>query len=76
MTEPRPPTYLVALCEGRACVLVNTRETPEVEAAGEAEALAVLEAVAARLRERGAIGRVLLLKARSKRVVARRRVWP
>ena len=70
MTEPRPPTYVVAVCEGNACVLVNTRETPEVEA------VAVLDAVAARLRGGGAIGRVLLLEGRSKRVVARRRVWP
>ena len=42
----------------------------------EAEAVALLAPLADRLREKGAIGRVLLLDGRTGAVVAERRVWP
>ena len=70
---PEPPTYRIALCEGNDCVpVLELDDAP----ATEAEAVALLARVAARLRAKGARGRVLLVDGRSKRVVAERRVWP
>ena len=70
---PEPPLYLIALCEGRACVpLANLADVPLTEA----EAIAFLALLAARLRAKGHLGRAVLLDGRTKRVVARRRVWP
>ena len=68
-----PPRYLIAVCEGRTCVpLRGLEDVPPTEA----EAAAFLALVATRLRAEGAIGWVVLLDGRAKRVVARRRVWP
>ena len=68
-----PPLYLIAVCEGRRCVLLSVLDdAPPTEA----EAVAFLGLLTARLRAEGAIGRLVLLDGGSKRVVARRRVWP
>ena len=68
-----PPAYLFAVCEGRRCVPV---EELEAEWLSEAEAVAALGLLAARLRARGGVGRVVLADGRTGRVVATRRVWP
>ena len=71
MSEPRPP-YFVAVCEGNDCVqLANV-----VEGAPLAAVVAQLGRLAALMRERGAIGHLVLLDQRTGRVVATRRVWP
>ena len=68
-----PPLYLIVLCEGRTCVpLTSLGDAPLTEA----EAVAFLALLAARLRAEGVIGRVVLMDGRNKRIVARRRVWP
>ena len=68
-----PPTYRIALCEGARCIpVLDLDDAP----ATEAEAVAFLAQIAQRLRERGAVGRVLLLNGRAGAVVAARRVWP
>ena len=67
-----PPLYLIALCEGRRCVLLSVLDDAPLT---EAEAVAFLALLAARLRAEGAIGRVVLLDGGTKRVVARCRVW-
>ena len=69
----QPPTYLIALCEGTRCVpVLELDDAPTTEA----EAVVLLAQVADRLRDKGAIGRVLLLDGRTGAVVAERRVWP
>ena len=71
MSDP-PPTYPIALCEGVRCMpLLNLDDA----SATEAEAVAFLAKIADRLRDRGAVGRVLLLDGRAGAVVAARRVW-
>ena len=68
-----PPRYLIAVCEGRTCrPLASPDDVPPTEA----EAIAFLALVAARLRAQGAVGWAVVLDGRAKRVVARRRVWP
>ena len=59
------PLYLIVVCEGGHCVPLT-----------EAEAVAFLALLAARLRAEGAIGRLLLLDGGNRRVVARCQVWP
>ena len=63
--------YVLAVCEGDRCV-------PVVPLPGVPRATAVksLAELAARLRAKGALGRLALLDARTGAVVARRRVWP
>jgi hypothetical protein len=67
------PAYLFAVCEGRRCVPI---EELEAEWLSEAEAVAALALLAARLRARGGVGRVVLVDGRTGAVVATRRVWP
>ncbi len=66
----------MAVCEGRRCVGVADLAGLPGGPPTEAEAVGVLEQVAARLRERGALGRAVLLDRRTLAVVAERRVWP
>ena len=63
--------YVLAACEGDECV-------PVVPLPGVLRPVAVgaLAELAARLRAKGALGRVVLLDARTGAVVASRRVWP
>ena len=58
------------------CVGAADLAGPPAGPATEAEAVAVLERLAERLRERGALGRAVLLDRRTLAVVAERRVWP
>ena len=76
MSEPAGPAYAVAVCEGRACVQVaDLADLPRGRPTA-AQAVAILERLAARLRETGKVGRAVLLDQRTGRVVATRRVWP
>ena len=72
MPDP-PPLYLVALCEGRACVPLTRLDDAPLTTA---DAVAVLARLARRLRDEGAVGLAVLVDGRTKRVVATRRVWP
>ena len=71
MTEP--PVYLIFVCEGRRCVPVVGLEDVVTT---EAEAVAMLAEVAARLRRVGALGRAVLVEAGSGRRIASVRVGP
>ena len=68
-----PPASLFAVCEGGRC---RPLEEPEAAWPSAAEAVAALGHLAARLRARGGVGRVVLADGRTGRVVATRRVWP
>ena len=68
-----PPLYLIVVCEGRRCVLFSALDDAPLT---EAEVGAFLALLARRLRGEGAIGWLVLLDGRTKRVVAQRRVWP
>ncbi len=67
------PTYLILAGEGRRCVPVRDFAG---EAWTEAEIVAWLGLLAARLRKVGGIGRAVVVERRSGRVVAHRRIWP
>jgi hypothetical protein len=67
------PGYRVLICEGRRCVPVRDFAG---EAWTEAEIVARLGVLAARLRTVGGIGRAVVVDRRSGRVVAARRIWP
>ena len=72
MSEP-PPLYLVALCEGTSCVpLTRLDDAPLTRA----DTVTVLAGLARRLRDRGAVGLLVLVDGRTKQLVATRRVWP
>ena len=65
------PALVLAVCEGGRCVpVVPLPGVPRAAAAGS------LAELAARLRAKGALGRVVLLDGRTGAVVASRRVWP
>jgi hypothetical protein len=65
------PAYVLAVCEGGECVaIVPVPGVPRATAVGPLAELAAL------LRARGAIGRLVLLDARTGAVVASRRVRP
>ena len=68
-----PPLYLIVVCEGHDCVPLSVLDDAPLT---KLEAVAFLALLAGRLRAEGAIGWVALLDGRTKRVVARRRVWP
>ena len=68
-----PPTYTILVCEGRRCVPVRDFVG---ETWTEAEIVVRLGLLAARLREIGGLGRVVVVERRSGRIVARRRIWP
>ena len=72
MTDP-PPLYLVALCEGAACVPLTRLDDAPLTTA---DAVAVLAHLARRLRDDGAVGLLILVDGRTKELVATRRVWP
>ena len=76
MSEPDRPAYRVALCEGNDCVQVAALDDLPGGPPTAAQAVALLARLAAHLRERGAIGRAVLLDRRTGAVVAARRVWP
>ena len=76
MTGPGAPSYVVAVCEGRRCVGVADLDGLPGGLPTEAEARGFLAWMAAALRARGALGRVVLLDRRTRTVVAKRRVWP
>ena len=65
------PVYVLAVCEGDRCA-------PVVPLPGVPRETAVrsLAELAARLRAKGALGRLALLDGRTGAVVAARRVWP
>ena len=65
------PGYVIAVCEGAACV--PAVPVPDVPLG---VVLGWLAELAARLRAKGMLGRVALLDARTGAVVASRRVWP
>ena len=73
---PERPAYAVAVCEGRDCVRVADLGALPGGPPTAAQAVALLARLAAHLRERGAIGRAVLLDRRTGAVVAARRVWP
>ena len=65
------PGYVLAVCEGAACVpAVPVPDAPLGVAVG------WLADRASRFRAKGMLGSVALLDARTGAVVARRRVWP
>ena len=65
------PAYVLAVCEGDECVaIVPVPVVPRALAVGPLAELAAL------LRARGAIGRLVLLDPPTGAVVAARRVWP
>ena len=65
------PRYVIAVCEGAACVpAVPVPDVPRAVAIG------WLAELAARFRAKGRLGRVVLLDGRTGAVVATRRVWP
>ena len=70
---PSAPRYRLVLCEGDHCVLA-----PDLgggcPAVGDAEG--VIECRAAQYRAAGAVGRLVLVEAKSGTTVASRRVWP
>jgi hypothetical protein len=68
-----PPTYTVLVCEGCRCVSVRDFVG---ETWTEVEIVVRLGLPAARLREIGGLGRVVVVERRSGRIVARRRIWP
>ena len=76
MSGPERPLYVVALCEGNDCVRVADLDDLPGGLPTEAQAVALLERLATHLRERGALGRAVLLDHRRGAVVAERRVWP
>ena len=76
MTGSDAPSYFVAVCEGRRCVKVADLDGLPGGPPTEAEAVALLARIAADLRQRGVLGRAVLLDRRTKTVVAKRRVWP
>ena len=76
MTESGVPSYLVAVCEGRRCVGVADLDDVPGGPPTEAEAIALLDRIAADLRQRGVLGRAVLLDRRTEAIIARRRVWP
>ena len=79
MPDPPPPApsaYVIAHCEGRRCLEVVDFADLTDKAPTEAEAVLVLEGLAARFRAGGAVGRLVLLDGRAGTVVAERRVWP
>ena len=65
------PGYVIAVCEGTACVPAAT--VPDVP---RAVAVGWLAELAARFRAKGLLGRVALLDGRTGAVVASRRIWP
>ena len=69
---PGPPRSPVADCE--YCWPFGVADDERL--ADPAAAAEVLAQVAAWLRERGAIGRMVLVDGRTRQVVAARRVWP
>ena len=65
------PGYVIAVCEGAACVpAVPVPDVPLAVAVG------WLGELAARFRAKGMLGRLALLDGRTGAVVASRRVWP
>ena len=65
------PKYVIAVCEGAACVpAVPVPDVPRAVAVG------WLAELASRFRAKGLLGRVALLDARTGEVVAGRRIWP
>ena len=67
------PTYLILVCKGRRCVPILDLDGIVTT---EADAVAVLAEVAARLRRLRALGRVVLVEAGSGRQIASLRVRP
>jgi hypothetical protein len=74
------PTYLVLACEDDRCRTMTTFADPHhrdaAPAAARARLAATLAELATRLRDRGAVGRLVLLNRDTGEIVARRRVWP
>ena len=68
---PELPTYVVALCEGDRCLPLLALDDER-----RPHAVDLLGRLAAWLRARDALGRLVLRNERTGEVVAARRVWP